>query len=353
MAKTLSNEIHFGGPDFRSGRLRDLLSEYIEAVPPGGYIDWVTYYFRNRQLAQRLIKAHRRGVRVTVTLEGCPRLKTANNAVIAMLAGPEGLGDGFRTVSLPSFPTPSGRLRKPYLHTKLYCFSHPTPVALIGSFNPTGDNPEVRPDIAHELGNHDRGHNLLIGLRGPKLVDGLTAQARMLNRSRLNLLHYFSARLNGFLEEGNTKIYFWPRLRKHPIMRFLYQACPGARIRIAASHLKGRVTVSALTNLARRGANLEVITDSNLRRVPTQVELMFSKAEIPFARVKHPEGLPMHNKFVIVEKSGQRWVIFGSFNWTTRSYWLNYEIGAISTDDTLFKAMSQRWESLKSLSQPN
>jgi phosphatidylserine/phosphatidylglycerophosphate/cardiolipin synthase-like enzyme len=63
--------------------------------------------------------------------------------------------------------------------------------------------------------------------------------------------------------------------------------------------------------------------------------------------------LPMHNKFVIVEKSGQRWVIFGSFNWTTRSYWLNYEIGAISTDDTLFKAMSQRWELLKSLSQPN
>ena len=54
----------------------------------------------------------------------------------------------------------------------------------------------------------------------------------------------------------------------------------------------------------------------------------------------------MHNKFVLAEKPGQRWVIFGSFNWTMRSYWFNYEIGAISSNDQLFDAFARRWEVL-------
>ena len=54
----------------------------------------------------------------------------------------------------------------------------------------------------------------------------------------------------------------------------------------------------------------------------------------------------MHNKFILVEKNDHRWVIFGSFNWTARSYWLNYEIGAISTNARLFEAFAKRWEVL-------
>jgi phosphatidylserine/phosphatidylglycerophosphate/cardiolipin synthase-like enzyme len=52
----------------------------------------------------------------------------------------------------------------------------------------------------------------------------------------------------------------------------------------------------------------------------------------------------MHNKFVLAEKGGQRRVIFGSFNWTIRSYWLNYEIGAISANNQLYNAFAERWE---------
>jgi phosphatidylserine/phosphatidylglycerophosphate/cardiolipin synthase-like enzyme len=54
----------------------------------------------------------------------------------------------------------------------------------------------------------------------------------------------------------------------------------------------------------------------------------------------------MHNKFVLVEKGDQRWVMFGSFNWTMRSYWLNYEIGGISANDRFFDAFARRWEVL-------
>ena len=73
---------------------------------------------------------------------------------------------------------------------------------------------------------------------------------------------------------------------------------------------------------------------------------MLTQAGIPFRRVTHPEGLPMHNKFVLAEKGSQRWVMFGSFNWTDRSYRLNHEIGAISANDQLFDAFAKRWEAL-------
>jgi phosphatidylserine/phosphatidylglycerophosphate/cardiolipin synthase-like enzyme len=55
----------------------------------------------------------------------------------------------------------------------------------------------------------------------------------------------------------------------------------------------------------------------------------------------------MHNKFVLVEDDNQRWVIFGSFNWTTRSFWLNREVCVISRDPRLFGAFHDRWLALK------
>ncbi|MBW2144362.1 MAG: hypothetical protein JRG75_08200, partial [Deltaproteobacteria bacterium] len=80
------------------------------------------------------------------------------------------------------------------------------------------------------------------------------------------------------------------------------------------------------------------------RRVPIEVEQSLRQAGIPFRRITHPSRLPMHNKFVLAEKGRQRWVIFGSFNWTMRSYWLNHEIGVISTNVRLFEAFARRWE---------
>jgi phosphatidylserine/phosphatidylglycerophosphate/cardiolipin synthase-like enzyme len=66
-------EVTFGGPDRPRGCLRDLLAQRIEAVPPGGAIDWATYYFRDRRLAGDLIRARERGVEVRVTIDGRPR----------------------------------------------------------------------------------------------------------------------------------------------------------------------------------------------------------------------------------------------------------------------------------------
>jgi phosphatidylserine/phosphatidylglycerophosphate/cardiolipin synthase-like enzyme len=341
-------EIHFGGPDQPLGRLRDLLAEHIEAVPAGGAIDWVTYYFRDRRLAEQLLRAHRRNVNVTVTLEGNPHIPDANNAVVAMLSGEEGLGKGFRVVYLPPrLPMPGRKMGNPNLHEKLYCFSHPKPVAFIGSFNPSGDDPEERPDIIHEIGDHNRAHNVLVGISEPVLVDGLMNHARWMHRARHGVLERFFADGNRALRGTNTEIHFLPRARSHAAASFLGRFGDGARIRVAASHLNGTTSIKTMLRLARRGATLEILAEPTLRRVSLMAEKTLAEAGIAFRRVTHPERLPMHNKFVLVEQNSRRWVVFGSYNWSTLSFWINQEICAISSQPQLFEAFAERWEVLE------
>ena len=343
----MSMEVYFGGPDLPARRLRNVLAERIADVPPGGAIAWVTYYFRDRGLAEALLRAHRRGVKVTVALEGCPRTPDANNAIKRMLSGPNGLGEGFRTVCLAGVPIFNGRRWKPHLHQKLYYFSHPRPMAYIGSFNPSGDHPEERPDIIHEIGDQDRGHNVLVGIYDPKLVQHLKANAKWIYQARHQMFHRFSIFTNRKCSGEDTEIFFWPRMLPHPIMKFLLYIAPGAHIRAAASHMKGNSIANALLGLSRSGAKLEIIASASERRVPTAIERKFYSSGIAFRRVGQKDGLPMHNKFVLVEKNGQRWTVFGSFNWTTRSYWLNHEIGAISTNLRLWETFAERWEALE------
>ncbi len=336
-------DLYLGGPDQPHRRLSNLLAAHVAAVPTGGDIDWVTYYFRDRPLAQALLDAHRRGVRVRLTLEGTPRTRHANDRVLAMLRGPDGLGDALRVLS--HHPVPGLRW-KPHLHEKLYCFSHPDPVALVGSFNPSGDDPEEEPAVIEEILDHDRGHNALVAMRDPKLVQGLIHHARQMHRGTHNGLERFRGEMNGPLESGNTSIHFWPRVHGNPISRLLRGFGSGARVRVASSHIKGPGVTRDFIGLNSRGASVDILAESTRRRVPPSIASRLVDAGIRLRRYKHPEGLPMHNKFVLVEAGDQHWTVFGSCNWTSRSRWLNHEIGVISSDPTLFQMFSQCWDTM-------
>lgn len=345
--KRPSFEIYFGGPDKPAGYLRDILAEHIAAVPCGGSIDWVTYYFRDLRLADALVQAHKRGVRVGLSLAGKPRVPNANDAVISMLSGPEGLGEGLRVVTLPGIPAPRGRSWKPQLHEKLYCFSHPKPIAFIGSFNPSGNMPEEKLEIIREIGDQDRGHNVLVGLTDPILSEQLVKHARQLQRVRPGLTYRFSAEANRTVNGTDTSIYFWPRVRPHPVVQFLNHIGDNARVRVVASHIRTESAVDVMLGLARRGVALEIFADATSRRVTEKVEQRFSAANIQFRRIRDPEDLPMHLKFVLVEDNDKVWSIFGSFNWTKPSFWLNHEIAAISSNPMLFKAFADRCDVLE------
>jgi hypothetical protein len=287
-------------------------------------------------------------VGVRVTLDGFPRTPDANAAVVALLSGPGGLGGGLRLARSRLDGTPLGRLWRPRLHEKLYCFTHPRPTAFLGSFNPSGDEPEERPEIVEEIRDQDRGHNLLVEIADPELAVPLAEHARQLHRKAWHgPLDRMAPSANRALRHGELEIHFWPRVLPNPVLRLLRGLGPGARVRLAASHLSGPSALRALLGLAARGVALELLTEATARRVPPAAERRLAAAGVPIRRVEHPEGLPMHCKFALVEAPGQRRAVFGSFNWTEPSRRMNREIGAICGDAKLFDALAERWEALE------
>jgi phosphatidylserine/phosphatidylglycerophosphate/cardiolipin synthase-like enzyme len=314
-------------------------------VPAGGAIDWVTYYFRDRRLAEELVAAERRGVAVCVTLEGHPRTAHANDAVIAILR--EGLGHGLRVVAARSDRLPLGKALRPRLHEKLYCFSHPEPSAWVGSYNPSGDTPELQPDVIEEIGDHDRAYNLLVELRGEPLAPALVAHARALHRAPHGPFDRFRPDTNQSLASGDALVHFWPRVSPDPVNRWLSGLPSGSRVRLAASHVSGPTARRVLTGLARRGVDLEVLAESTHRRVPEAMARQLSEAGATIRRIGHGERwIPMHDKFVLVETANERRSIIGSFNWSEPSRRFNREIGVVSGSPQLFEALAQRWQEL-------
>jgi len=331
---------YFGGPDAAPGRLRDLLAERVAAVPAGGAIDFVTYYFRDRRLAAELLAAKHRGASVRVTLDGRPRSPHANDAVIRMLTGPDGLGGGLRVVR-------GGKLLRPRLHEKLYCFSLPRPAAFVGSFNPSGDLPEANAELVREIGDQDRGYNLLVELCAPALVEALACHARALHTARHGPFDRLWPAANRALRCEDVEVHFWPRVRPNPVVALLRRAVPGTRVRLVTSHLSGPSALHTLLGLARRGLALEVLVGATERRVPARGERRLAAAGISVKRVLHPDGLPMHDKFVLIEAPRERCVVFGSFNWSEPSRRFNREIGAIARDPALYDAFAARWQVLR------
>jgi phosphatidylserine/phosphatidylglycerophosphate/cardiolipin synthase-like enzyme len=329
--------VFFGGPDRPAGRLRDLLEAKTNAVPPGGAIDWMTYYFCDLELAEALVRAHRRGVRVRVCLEGAPRHRGANDVVIRRLA--DGLGAGL-TVVRHAIPR--------HLHAKVYAFSGPSPCALVGSFNPSGQHPDD-PALTADIGDQDRGHNVLVAITSPEMVAALV--------DRIAAVHAGTGALRRAVATGEAvadadrcEAVFFPFRPANPLEQRLASLAPGATLRIAASHLRDPQFAERLAGLAARGVRVEVLTHHTARRAPPAIERRLAQAGVAVARYAHPEGLPMHCKFVLAQDRREggggglrRWVAFGSYNFTLTSRWLNQELLMFSDDRGLWSAFDVRW----------
>jgi hypothetical protein len=330
--------VYFGGPDQPPRLLRDLLEERVEAVPAGGAIDWMTYYFRDERLAQALVRARHRGVAVNVTMEAEPRQEQANDRVLAILADEGGIGAGLRAVRAPV----TG-----HLHTKLYGFSHPTPHALVGSFNPSGNEPEDARIVA-EIGDQDRGHNLLVEFGEARMAEALVRHARRNHalRSRVGA-RFLPGR--GIARSGPYEACFFPRLPPNPLDARLRALGPGTRLRIAASHFKDVRVGRALARLARLGARVEVLTHHTLRRSPNALIERLRGEGVRVYRYDHPQQLPMHAKFILAEgRSGRQWSALGSYNLNPQSRWFNQELLMFSDDADLWRTLDRRWEEIAS-----
>ena len=336
---TQTPQVYFGGGSRSPGLLRDMLESRVRAMPPGGEICWLTYYFRDLRLARALIDAARRGVMVTLTIDGRPRTADANREVIRLFEEEKEKNLRF---SAPKFLFNCFRL-----HTKLYYFSHPRPVAFIGSFNPSGNSPEKYPAIIEEIGDHDRGFNLLVGVEDEKICQELKDYCKWVNSRPIWWIPYLSPPQHRTLMSAAMEISFLPSLFPHPLFSFLDRLDSSARLRIAASHLKGW-PAKKLLRLASKGCHIEIVAESTERRVPRRYETYLKDAGIYIKKAGFGWKMPMHDKFTLISWKGRRYSYFGSFNWTTGSMVRNLEIVARSTDPLLYETFSRRWQELSS-----
>lgn len=324
--------LHYGGVDQPPQALRDLLLARIQAAPAGSEITWATYYFRDPELAEALVEARRRGVRVRLVLEGRARRGSVNEPTIARLKA--GLGDDLRLHR--------SWLPGQHLHAKIYTFSGPQPAAFIGSYNPSGGVDD--PKLLRDIGDQDRGENLLVDFRDPRAVSALEAQARRLWEGRLGFR--FGKRANKPKRVGAFAFYYFPRLRPDVVERRLGRLGPGDEVRAAVSHMDKGPFANRLMEAARRGARIELVVHDTHRRVPRDVVTELRGAGVEVLRFCDPEGLPMHAKFVIVDHRDRRTAWFGSLNYTFGSRMMNQEILARSIDPGLVQAFDARFQRL-------
>jgi phosphatidylserine/phosphatidylglycerophosphate/cardiolipin synthase-like enzyme len=326
----------FGGPDLPARALRDLLEERIDAVRSGASIDWATYYFRDEQLAEALIRAHRRGVAVRVCLEGRPRHSGANDAVIRRLRGRDhGIGDGL-TIVKHALPL--------HLHLKLYCFSDPEPAAFLGSFNPSGSDPDDEM-VVKDIGDQDRGHNLLVEFADRGLVSALAAQVARLQRSTRSLLPQALAG-SGPIRAEDAEVFFTPFLRQNPLTERLSTLEQGSVLRIAASHVRDFGLARCLARLVARGIEVRLLTCDTERRSPMRITDYLAASGVQVFRFTNAAGLPMHCKFMLVDGPSGCWAAVGSYNLTRSSRWLNQELLAFSSNAGLWRGLDLRWSEI-------
>lgn len=314
--------------------LRNLLRARIDAVPAGGEIFWATYYFRDRDLARALAAASDRGVRVVLHLDGKPRRRGVNMEVIAAL-GAHGLKGGLH-VHAP-LPGPFSRLHG-HLHSKIYYFSHPRPHVFVGSFNPSGDEPEDQ-EVIDEIGDQDRGHNLLAEFADPRLVMVFRAHVLGLSRPLLR----FRNDQNRAAETPQATAWFYPRLQPAIIDRHLARLGDGSIIRGAISHLKRGFLADGLIRAAQAGAAVELIVHDTERRVPERIIGVLAQTGIRIARYLHPERLPLHAKYLLIDEPGRQTAYFGSFNYNARSRYLNNEVLLASSHEAICGPLTQRF----------
>jgi phosphatidylserine/phosphatidylglycerophosphate/cardiolipin synthase-like enzyme len=337
-------QVFWGGPGYPSRTLRDLLEKRIHNVPSGGEILWVTYYFRDEELAQALLQAYRRGVRVRVVMEGNPRTGAINSRVRKLLQGKKALGNNLRALSHRLID--NRYLRNSRLHEKLYYFSHPIPSVLVGTFNPSGNLPED-PDVIHKIGDQDRGHNVLVDIRETTLVQGLHKHAQRLFGACHGPWERFLPENNRVISSGRTRVLFFPRSKWADFYELFDGLGAGSTLRIAVSHLNDRGICKLLFGLAQRGVHIQILAHDTQRRVPSWVEEQMLQNGIDFHRYVHPEGFPMHNKFMLIDTRDRQVLTFGSMNLSVRSLRANHELLVIDETPDLYQAFQQRWDEMQ------
>ena len=337
-----SSVVYFGGPDKEKHTLRDTLLKHIQNVPANGKIYWMCYYFNEPILFDALIAASNRGVEIKLIIEGNPRSSEVNVSCFKVLSEQTNISIAIKT-SKP-FWRYLGIHWHGHMHAKMYYFSHPNPCVLIGSYNPTSDPHDINSHLIDQIGDHTISHNVLVKTHENVVTSNLIKHfckiydsTGYLRFSRLNNLTHTSSEWH---------INFLPRYKSHSVSHLLSSKDKNVLIKCAISHLKGPAILDPLIKASRSEKIIEIIIGASKRRINQNTLTKLEQHKIKYRLITTDNHKLMHSKFIIYQSNKEYCVLFGSFNWSSRSWWLNNEIIACCRDEAVIRAFEQRWNEM-------
>ena len=338
--------VFFGGPDLKKNALRDTLLAAINATPAGHDIKWVCYYLNDPDIVDAIIEAANRGVKVSIVLDAHPRIPEINQYAIDMLAPMKLDQLLFLQASNQRMWKYLGVNWQPHLHSKFYYFSYPQPHAYIGSYNPTADKKHTGEKLTREIGDHSISHNVLVKITEAGSIATLLEYFAQLTHTMCRKFARFTRLHNQTHSSGEWDISFLPGFGNHPADKLLEAASPGSQIKCAISHLKGPGTLKAFKSAVRQKAEIDILLETSQRRTDNSKLNSINNAHINLHQLHLPQDCLMHNKFIIYQSAGLQCVMLGSFNWSSRSRLLNYEIIATTRSHAIIDAFESRWNQL-------
>ena len=93
--------------------------------------------------------------------------------------------------------------------------------------------------------------------------------------------------------------------------------------------------------------HIQILAHDTQRRVPSWVEEQMLLNGIDFHRYVHPEGFPMHNKFMLIDTPDRQVLTFGSMNLSVRSLRANHELLVIDETPDLYQTFQRRWDEMQ------
>ena len=101
----------------------------------------------------------------------------------------------------------------------------------------------------------------------------------------------------------------------------------------------------------KRGANGELLVHDTERRVPSELVEELANANVRITRVRHPDDLPMHAKFLLVDRTGESSAWLGSYNFNKRSRRKNAEVLLRTTDAHEIETLGKRFAEIAAMAQ--
>jgi len=341
---SITSNALFGGPDKENNFLRNKLLEYIQQTPDNGEICWMCYYFNEPILLDALIRASQRGVNIELILDGNPRSPEINQASLAALKDYPAIK--ITTIITKPLWKYLGINWHAHMHSKLYYFSLSRPCVFIGSYNPTAGPQHIKQSLIENIGDHSISHNALVKIDERDVIACLLKYFKNMKTHNHMSWSRFSSINNNTHKYRQWDINFLPRYKSHPVHRLFQSKDQNAHIKCAISHLKGPGIHRPLTRAIKSGKSVEVILGSTKRRVSQNKLAYLEKHKIRYHQINTDNHALMHNKFIIYKSDMEHCVLFGSFNWSRRSWWLNHEILACSRNKEIVAGFEQRWNEL-------